>query len=297
MRYRGKRKIWLFTGLFAITVLMLPSCTMITEQDFLALNDRVVALSARVSDLENTVDKKLSENVNAKIEPVRTTQAELVAELDKVKEQIQELSGKVEENNLLIRRSVEKDTTTQDMIKAELAELRKRVEEMEAQVKEIRQAAGLKPAPAGSVSVGPGPETRGEVAPGLGKKPAVGTEQDLYDNAMALFKEGKYEEAIAQFRDFLKKYPSSDLSDNAQFWIGESYMAMKQYEKAILAYQEVIKKYPDGNKVPSAMLKQALAFYEIKDKVSARLLLKKIIRKYPNSEEARIAAAKLKTLK
>ena len=45
------------------------------------------------------------------------------------------------------------------------------------------------------------------------------------------------------------------------------------------------------------MLKQALAFYEIKDKVSARLILKKLIRKYPNSEEAKIAKAKLTTIK
>jgi TolA-binding protein len=59
----------------------------------------------------------------------------------------------------------------------------------------------------------------------------------------------------------------------------------------------VIKKYPQGNKVPSAMLRQGQAFYQIKDKISSRLLLKKIIKKYPNSSEAKIAEAKLKTMK
>jgi len=45
------------------------------------------------------------------------------------------------------------------------------------------------------------------------------------------------------------------------------------------------------------MLRQALAFYQINDSTSCRLLLKKIIKKYPHSSEARIAKAKLKTIK
>ena len=297
MRNLANRNALAVACMFLFTVLVVSSCTMITQQDFLALNDRVVALSARVSDLEKTLNEQLSADVDSKIEPVRANQADLMAELDRVKEQLQDLSGKVEENSLLIKRGVEKDTTAQDMTRAQLARLAKRVDELEAQVKAMKQTAMVQPSPKTPTATTPPPATAPQVVSAVEKKPAPKTEQDVYNSAMALFKEGKYDEAIASFRDFLKKYPSSDLADNAQFWIGESYMAMQQYEKAILAYQEVIKKYPDGNKVPSAMLKQALAFHQIKDKVSARLLLKKIIRKYPNSEEAKIAAAKLKTLR
>ena len=289
---------WLYlAGLFLLVEGgFLPSCTMITEQDFLALNDRVVSLNARVKKLEGAVDKKLAKQVDSKIEPVRANQAEIVADLDRIKEQLQDLSGKVEENGLLIRRSVEKDTTAQDVMKAQMAELSKRIESLEAQVQLIQSHLGLqKPA---ETTAGK-PVAALEGAPGGAEtaKPGVMTEQQVYDQAMELFKEGKYEKSIVTFRDFLNKYPTSDLADNAQFWIGQSYMEMKQYEKAILAFQDVIKKYPDGNKVPNAMLKQALAFYEIKDKVSARLILKKIIRKYPESEEAKIARAKLKAIK
>ncbi|MBW2110832.1 MAG: hypothetical protein JRH00_05255 [Deltaproteobacteria bacterium] len=35
----------------------------------------------------------------------------------------------------------------------------------------------------------------------------------------------------------------------------------------------------------------------MKDKTSARLLLKKLVKKYPKSNEAKIAKAKLKTIK
>ncbi|MDY7035628.1 MAG: tol-pal system protein YbgF, partial [Thermodesulfobacteriota bacterium] len=122
-------------------------------------------------------------------------------------------------------------------------------------------------------------------------------ELDLYDISLASLKKEKYEEAMNGFQNFLKKYPKSDRADNAQFWIGECYMALKEYEQAILAYQNVIKKYPKGNKVPNAMLRQAAAFLEIKDKTSYRLLLKKLIKKYPKSNEAKIAKKRLKTIR
>jgi tol-pal system protein YbgF len=122
-------------------------------------------------------------------------------------------------------------------------------------------------------------------------------ELTLYDDSLASFKEGRYEAAMDGFESFLKRFPKSDRADNAQFWIGESYMALKQYEEAILEYQKVIKKYRKGNKVPNAMLRQAVAFLEIKDKMSSKLLLKKIIKNYPKSNEAKIAGQKLKALK
>ena len=122
-------------------------------------------------------------------------------------------------------------------------------------------------------------------------------DQTLYDINMDIYRKEKYEEAIVGFKNFLKKYPTSTLADNAAFWIGESYMSLKQYEQAILAFQKVIKTYPRGNKVPNATLRQALAFYELNDKTSAKLLLRKLIKNYPKSNEAKIAGSKLKTMK
>ena len=116
----------------------------------------------------------------------------------------------------------------------------------------------------------------------------------LYDLPLELYKEEKYEEAIAGFKSFVKTFPKSELVDNAQYWVGESYMGLKQYHRAILAFQVVIKEYSKGNKVPNALLRQGVAFYAIKDKVSAILLMKKTIRRYPKSSEAKIAKAKLR---
>jgi tol-pal system protein YbgF len=266
------------------------------DQEMTYLNDQMIALNKRVTKLEELVGS----NLDTRLGSVYSRQAEVGAEMDQLKTTVSELSGRIEDNEQLIKRSVEKDLGKEDAIAAGLAALSQKVSELEVLVTRQQEHLGLKT---------PGPkDVQGQVRTPSGragtppKRPVIteeprSEELNLYDTSMAAFREGKYEDAMEGFEALLKKYPTSDRADNAQFWIGECYMGIKQYEKAILAYQEVIKKYPKGNKVPSAMLRQAIAFLEIKDETSTRLLLKKIINKYPDSSEAEIAKRKLETLK
>jgi len=120
---------------------------------------------------------------------------------------------------------------------------------------------------------------------------------DLYKDAYEIYQKGDYEGARRKFEAFLKQYPNTELSDNAQFWIGESYFGKKDYEKAILEYEKAIAKYPEGDKIPAALLKQALAFLELGDKTNGRNLLKKVIERYPQSEQADMAKKRLDTIK
>jgi tol-pal system protein YbgF len=94
---------------------------------------------------------------------------------------------------------------------------------------------------------------------------------------------------LSGFKSFLDEYPKSDLADNAQYWIGECFMSMKQYKEAAIAFDDVIKKYPDENKVPGAYLRQAIAMQELGDTTSTKVLLKKLIKSYPDSPEAKRA--------
>ncbi len=277
--------------LILFSLLFFSSCVT-TKEDVLYLNNQIVALNAKV----NKMDEKISGDLDA----IHESQADSVAETDKIKGEIQDISGRVADNRELVRRAVERDTTEQDAMKATLHDLSRRVAELEIKVTQIYEYLGLE----GTSGV---PQQGALKPPLAAKEPSkqlpviekkdVLSDKAFYDKTLATYKEGKYEEAVTGFKNFIKKYPKSDLADNAQFWIGESHMALKQYEQAILAYQGVIKKYPKGNKVPNAMLRQALAFYEIKDKKSSLILLKRIIKKYPGSNEAKIAKAKLKTIK
>ena len=120
---------------------------------------------------------------------------------------------------------------------------------------------------------------------------------DLYKDAYETYQRGDYERARRKFEAFLKQYPNTELSDNAQFWIGETFYAKKDYEKAILEYEKAIAKYPEGDKIPAALLKQALAFLELGDKTNGRNLLKRVIERYPQTEQADMAKKRLEAVK
>ena len=120
---------------------------------------------------------------------------------------------------------------------------------------------------------------------------------DLYKDAYETLHRGDLEGGRRKFEAFLKQYPNTELSDNAQFWIGETYYLKKDFERAILEYEKAIVKYPEGDKISAALFKQALAFSELGDKANARNLLKRVIEKYPQTDQAEMAKKKLETIK
>jgi tol-pal system protein YbgF len=302
------RRLWGI--IFALPFLL--SC--VYDKEFTYLNDQILVLNKKVRSLEESIDSRVDAKVKAsetrlkrdtdsKIENLHSSQAEVGVEIDQLKRRLEELSGRIEDNEHILKRTVERDLSAQDSIREELeklAESTSKVKELEVMIRQQHRYLGLEPAaikeePEGHLKAGDQGRTGIErVAIGEESK---SQELALYDRSLDFFRRDKFELAIDGFKRFLGDYSKSDLADNAQFWIGESYMGLKQYEQAILAYQEVIKKYPKGNKTPNAMLRQAVAFLEIKDKTSSRLLLKKLIKKYPGSSEAKIAQTKLKTIK
>ena len=56
---------------------------------------------------------------------------------------------------------------------------------------------------------------------------------------------------------------------NIQYWLGEVHYAQKKFEKAILEFGEGLKKYPDSIKGPDNMLKLGLSFANLEKKNEA----------------------------
>ena len=272
-------------------------------------NDPVVSHVSKIGPLE-TSDKDFSRDfdselhllrqeqkiINSSLESIQDRQAENVAEIGEIRTRMQMFIGHAEENVNLVNRTVKRNTAEQDEMKKKLSTLVARFKKLEASVQHLNSRldpeSGGPEARKGTATPPRKKEAYKPPLPVVGKEP-VSPDKKLYALTLKLYRDGKYEEAISGFKNFIEKFPKSDLADNAQFWTGKSYMALKQYEQAILAYQDVIKKYPKGNKVIDAILFQAQAFYEIKDKATSKILLKKIIKKYPNSREAKIAKKRL----
>ena len=131
----------------------------------------------------------------------------------------------------------------------------------------------------------------------LAKVTGIPDPEELYNSAYSKLSQGDFQGARKEFKKFLELFPQTEYSDNAQFWIGDCYYREKRYEEAILEFEEVIKKFPHGNKLPDALLKQAFSFIAINDTNSAKLILQKIIDRHPTSAQAEIAKNKLRTLK
>ncbi len=277
---------------------VLPSC--VYDRELTILNDQINALNRRVTKLQENVNTTLTSDLETRLDQIRTNQKTVRLEIDELRTEVKDLAGRTEDNEHIIKRTVERDLGEQDVLKSTVDDLSRRITALEAAAKRHREYLGLEPmAPAVAPAPAEGEFSEKEQPKSLPAEATVdpkAQEIALYDKSLTAYKEGRYETAMDGFKGFLKRYPKSDRSDNAQFWIGESHMALKQYEQAILAFQKVIKNYPKGNKVPSALLRQSLAFWEIKDKTSARLLLKKIIKNYSTSNEAKIAQKRLKTM-
>ncbi|MDZ4165261.1 MAG: tol-pal system protein YbgF [Smithellaceae bacterium] len=117
--------------------------------------------------------------------------------------------------------------------------------------------------------------------------------ESLYEQAYNAFKGGRYDKARHEFQELLKRFPRGELSENAQFWIAESFFFEKQYERAIVEYAKVIEEHEAGDRRPHALLKQGLSYLALGDKTMAKIIFQKILEDHPHSTQARIARNRL----
>lgn len=123
-----------------------------------------------------------------------------------------------------------------------------------------------------------------------------GPPQTLYDEAYTLFHQKLYDEAERRFERFLSLYPTSDLADNALFWIGECRYAQGELQAALEAFTRTVERYPEGNKIPDAMLKAGKCFEALGDLDAARETYEEIRRRFPATGAATLASERLQAL-
>lgn len=116
-----------------------------------------------------------------------------------------------------------------------------------------------------------------------------GTDRDNYQVAFELLKEGRYDMAAASFKEFLAAFPESELVDNAQYWLAESYYASNDFEQALSDFQVVIDDFPRSSKVPDALLKMGLCNYNLQRWDEARATLSRVQQDYAETTAARLA--------
>ncbi len=221
---------------------------------------------------------------------------------DPVLAKLDELERRMQAIERVVRNQTIVDMTQQvAAIERQSAELRGRVETIEndAGVTATRQRqlyadldARIQALEASIRSLGSG----GAVAGGDGAADLPipgGTDRENYQAAFDLLKAQQYEEAAESFRQFLLAFPDSELADNAQYWLAESFYVTQQYNEALAAFQTVIADYPLSRKLPDALLKIGYCNYELRQYDEARESLRQVIGDYADSTAARLAGQRL----
>ncbi len=254
-----------------------------------------------LSSVQGSLDRKIEimrgENESASagnreaLEAVRKSQAEINADMAELKDRIQQLTGRTDEQ----KKELASLTGRANRRDEELKDVREKLDQASFKINFVENFLGLnkKQTPAEA----PGKTAKNGNGPKKETAAATSAKETMYAAAYETFKQGQYEKARTEFQNFLKQHPKTEYSASAQFWIGECYYLEKQYEKAILEYEKVIKNYPDGNKTSKALLKQGIAFHQLGDKTSAKLILQQVIRDYPNTNDAKAARARLLEIK
>ena len=200
----------------------------------------------------------------------------------------------------VVRERVDENNTRVGTLGQELTSLRDAVNTLPSQlmpppapVTMIPGPGGtMVPAPAGPAAGAPG--TAGPTAPVTAAPvptgPAGGlSPQRMFDTAQADYAAGQWPLAISGFEQFIRSFPTSDKSDDAQFYIGESYQLDGKFKEAVGAYEKVIADYPSGDRVPQALYKRGVALSLLGENDRARESFQQVIRNYPQSEVAVLA--------
>jgi tol-pal system protein YbgF len=184
----------------------------------------------------------------------------------------------------IVREKLDDTNTRVGSVSQEVDALRQSLQQLVA----LRQSTSAEPADGAAPGVASTDTPAGSPPISIGVSP-----QRLFDGAKADYAAGLFDLAITGFRGYIASFPKSDMADDAQVLIGNSYLQDGKYEKAIEAYDVAIRTYANGNAIPEAYYKKGLAHRGLRQLDQARQAFESVIKTYPQSAEAGLARQSL----
>ena len=120
-----------------------------------------------------------------------------------------------------------------------------------------------------------------------------GNAEQLFAAAYADYTRGNFDLALSEFRQYVETYPGSELSDNAQYWIGEILHAQKKFAESVNEFEKVMTVNPKGDKAPAALYKRGIVLIEMGNRQTGIEQLVSVVKNFPRTPEASLATQKL----
>jgi tol-pal system protein YbgF len=231
------------------------------------------------------------ERLYVQIAALQTQIADLQRTAEESQREVRRLTDLLAEQNAFFRKTTQDRRLQDEAMQTALREMTERMSELDARLQSqaaAAQAAAAVPAPLPSGDGEPGAPL--PAAPGAAAPPPA---RELYSQAYADYTRGNYDLAMQGYREYLRYYPDTDLSDNAQYWIGESLYAKKLFGDAVEAWDELLREYPSSDKLPDARFKRAMALERLGRRREALGEYRAVADRYPNSEAGRKAKERL----
>lgn len=110
---------------------------------------------------------------------------------------------------------------------------------------------------------------------------SANTPTGQYEAAYTLLKSQDYAGAQNAFDAFIKKYPDNSLVPNAKYWIGESYYVRNQFDQSARVFADTYQKYPKAPKAPDTLLKLGMSLAGQGKTKDACIALLQLKKQYP----------------
>lgn len=232
------------------------------------LQDQITELKRQVSSKEEV--QQLNSRVLEQTDTLLKSNAQVQAKVAEIDDKLQNAQGSIEQSSYRLDRLAQQVTQAQ------------------------RELADLKSGrPSGATDGGNGESIQDEVNV---ESSSSSDPLELYQSAYRDYGRGNFDLALEGFREFVKDNPSSDLADNAAYWIGESLYSQKKHREAIQQFDSVINSYPKSDKIPASLLKKGYALVELGQRAQGVVQLQYVVHEHPRSQESALARQKLKAL-
>jgi len=191
----------------------------------------------------------------------------LYQKISELEKEIAELRSQLEENSVLVERSLE-------LQQQRYLDLDSRMLELSSNEKNI-------------------------VSESSEESLAISYEQEeklLYKNALELFEASRYAEALEIFSEVIISYPDGIYTPDAYFWSGELFLTQGLYEDAKLSYAKVFEQFPDHVRSADSLYKLGEIYRIDSDLIEATNYYEKVVSLFPDSGAAQLSKKSIKII-
>lgn len=234
-------------------------------------NNKSEILSDRIKKVQESLDELKKDSSQNK--------ADSGVLIEDLRVELQTLKGNIEENAHKSSLEVQNFGKSLTDLDSRVAELENKFEIILAHLNKLQSILGSKEGQQ------PSP------------KETSSSEVSEYDSIVKVITVQKdYRLGAQRLKNFIMKYPSGSLTDNAQYWLAECYYASGDYRTADEEFKRLVREYPTSDKKCAAMLKRSFALFNLDQQDIPEKILRSVVKECPETTEAKLAAEKLSSI-